>query len=101
MHLTQQKQDITCQMRECPIALFILAPTPLNFPPIECKSLVEPCSFGVIRGHDIPLLFGGGRLFLDLVALQSRAACLAIKTARVERFMPAHLFVVFIYSRSP
>jgi hypothetical protein len=33
--------------------------------------------------------------------LQSRAACLAIKTARVERFMPAHLFVVFIYSRSP
>ena len=98
MHLTQQKQDITCQMRECPIALFILAPTPVNFPPIECKSLVEPCSFGVIRGQDIPLLFVGGRLFLELVDLPSRAGLSAIKTARVEEHWPAHLFVVFIYS---
>ena len=98
MHLTQQKQDITCQMRECPIALFILAPTSVNFPPIECKPLVEPCSFGVIRGQDIPLLFVGGHLLLEFVDLPSRAGLSAIKTARVEEHWPAHLFVVFIYS---
>ena len=65
---------------------------------MECKSLVEPCSFGVSRGQDIPLLFVGGRLFLELVDLPSRAGLSAIKTARVEEHWPAHLFVVFIYS---
>src|SRR5438045_6324415 len=99
MHLTQQKQDITCQRRECPIALFILAPTPVNFPPIACKSLLEPCSFGVIRGQDIPLLFVGGRLFLELVDLPSPAGLSATKTARVEEHGPPPSFVAFLHSR--
>jgi hypothetical protein len=48
MHLAQQQQDIAGQVSQSAVAAFILAPTPINFPTVERKPLVLPCSVGVI-----------------------------------------------------
>ena len=100
MDLTQEQQDVAGQVGQSAIALFILAPTPINFPTVERNPLVEPCSVGVIFWQSIPLLFISDTLLLEFINLLAGACLSAIKTAGVEEDGPTHLLVVFINSSS-
>jgi hypothetical protein len=57
MHLTQEQQHITCEMSQGTIALFILAPTPINLTTKDGKLVMKPGSFRVIFWQGIPQFF--------------------------------------------
>jgi hypothetical protein len=99
VYLAQQEQDITGKMSQCSIPAFILAPAPLDLPPIECQSLGVPCSFGVIDGEQIPLRFGESNLFLEFVNVSARASLSSIEGAGIKEKRSANLLVMFIDCR--
>ncbi len=96
MHLGQQQQHITRQVRQGPIALLILAPTPLDFPAQDSDPLGVPGTFGMINGQRFSLFFIAGHLLFQLVDLTARAGLFAIKTTGVQEKRAAHLLVMLI-----
>src|SRR5260370_38643573 len=97
MHLTQQHQDVAGQVSQSAVAVFILAPAPVNLPTIGGKPLVVPCAFGVICWESLPLLFVPGHLLFEFINLSARACLSAIKTAGVKEKWPADLLAVLVH----
>jgi len=96
MHPGQQHQYITRQVRQGPIALLILAPTPLDFSAQDSDPLGVPGTFGMINGQRFSLFFISGHLLFQFVDLTARAGLFAIKTTGVKEKRAAHLLVMLI-----
>src|SRR5260370_36484414 len=84
-------------MSQGTIALFILAPAPINLSTKDRQLLIDPEAFGVIRWQGIPLLLILRHLFLEFVDLSSSACLSPIKPTGVEEKWPADLLAVFIH----
>jgi hypothetical protein len=66
-------------MSQSSIALLVLAPTVLNFAPIERKTFLVPGPFGMIVWQSKPFLLKTGHPLLEFVNLAAGAGLLAIK----------------------
>jgi hypothetical protein len=97
MHLAQQEQHIRRQMSQSSIPLFIFSPAPIDLMTKQCKLLLEPSSFGMIRWQGIPLLFISGNFLLEFINLSAGAGLSAIKTTSIEEKWPPYLLAVFVH----
>src|SRR6266702_1817506 len=87
-------------MRECPIALLILAPAPVDLPTQDAHLLSIPAAFGVFRRQRFTCLFIGGDFLLEFVNVAAGARLLDTPTSRVQEKRAAHLLVMLIKSGS-
>jgi len=97
MNPHQQQQDVTGQMRQRSVALLVFAPTPINFPTIDCELFVVPDTLGVLFWQEVVCLLEVGHFALQFIDLAARSRLSPIKAACIQEKGATYLLILHIH----